>query len=426
LARPSPGAVSAAESIAKPLVKYGNARHHYTGISYFMKKGCLIAVAVAFAIGLIFVGVVIFFGFALTSGVTDAGQAFVTQIGSGKTKEAYDSASETLKSLQTPQEFEESVKKLGLTDYASVSWGNRQMENDRGQLDGTVITHSGGKIPLHVELIKESGKWKVVSLNPPEAGVGAEQTGKTVPSAEKLNAMALESLLAFNKAVKEKSFVAFQEQGSRAFRQQLSPEKLLQAFKVFVDQGIDISSIVDMQPVFDNPPAINSDGVLILKGSYPTKPQKVVFELKYVFEGGGWRVQGIDVNIPELAGKHPVRPLPTDEKLKEMASESLMAFNKAVQDKSFAAFREECSAQYREQISVEKLNEAFKEFMEKGVDISGIEKVDPAFDPTPKVDSDGVLVLSGSYPGKPTVTFKLKYVFEDDAWKIFGINVDVS
>jgi hypothetical protein len=390
-----------------------------------MKKGCLIAAAVGLA-GLIFLGVVIYFGFALTSGVADAGKTFLSQIGSGNIKEAYESASATLKSQQTEEEFEESVKKLGLTDYASASWSNRQMENDRGQLEGSVTTRSGGVIPLRMELIKESGKWKVFALSAPQAGVAAEQSAKAVPSDEKLKAMALESLLAFNKAVQDKSFAAFQEQGSSAFREQLSPEKLLAAFKGFVDQGIDISSIEKVQPVFDTPPAIDAHGVLILKGSYPTKPRPVVFELKYGFESGGWRIQGINVNVPTLAEKHPVRPTPADADLKAMALKSLLAFNQAVKDKSFAAFHEqECAAQFRNEVSVEKFNGAFKEFMDKDIDISSIEKVDPVFDAPPRVDPDGVLAVNGSYPGKPAVAFQLKYVFEDGAWKLIEINVNL-
>ena len=103
-----------------------------------------------------------------------------------------------------------------------------------------------------------------------------------------------------------------------------------------------------------------------------------------------------------------------------------MAFNKAVQDKSFADFHKECATQFREEVSVEKFNEAFKEFMDKGVDISAIEKVDPVFDAPAKVDPDGVLALNGSYPGKPVVAFQLKYVFEDDMWKLIAINVNLQ
>lgn len=237
-----------------------------------MKKGCIIAAA----IGLVFlaiIGAIVFFALSMTSGVADAGKTFLSQIGSGKITEAYESASATLKSKQTAAEFEETVKKIGLTDYASASWSNRQMENDRGQLDGSVTTRSGGKIPLHLDLIKEGGAWKIYSYDALQAGTSvekpAEKSGKAVPSDDQAKIIALKTLLAFNQAVKEKSFVAFQELGSSGFREQFSPEKLLAAFKGFIDQDVDISSIQQVQPVFDPAPAIDSNSVLLLKGLYP-------------------------------------------------------------------------------------------------------------------------------------------------------------
>ena len=148
---------------------------------HFMKKGCLIAVAV----GLAFIAIVLFFVFALTSGAVTAGNTFLSQIGSGKIADAYESASETLKSQQTVGDFEESIKKLGLADYASASWNDRQTENGRGRLGGTVTTRSGGTIPLQMELVKEAGKWKVFKLSAPEAGVVVEPSGKSVPPEEK-------------------------------------------------------------------------------------------------------------------------------------------------------------------------------------------------------------------------------------------------
>jgi len=258
-----------------------------------MKKGCLIAVGVVVAL----IAVALFFAFGLTSGVVKAGNAFLAQIGAGQIKEAYESTSATLQSQQTAEEFEESVKKLGLTDYASASWSSRQMENGRGHLEGSITTRSGGQIPLKMELVKESDAWKVFSLNAPQSGVAAEQPAQAVPSDDQLKAMALESLLAFNKAVKEKSFVAFDEQCASPFRKQLGPEKLLESFKPFVDQEIDISPIEKVEPVFENPPAIDSDDVLHLKGSYPTTPKPVVFELKYAFEDKAWKIIGINVSI---------------------------------------------------------------------------------------------------------------------------------
>ena len=85
--------------------------------------------------------------------------------------------------------------------------------------------------------------------------------------------MARDSLLSFNKAVQEKSFDTFYKQElASIFREQMTLEKFTAAFQSFFGKGYDISDIAKSEPVFDDPPAIDSDGMLALKGVYPTRP----------------------------------------------------------------------------------------------------------------------------------------------------------
>ena len=44
---------------------------------------------------------------------------------------------------------------------------------------------------------------------------------------------------------------------------------------------------------------INSDGVLMIKGYYPTTPNRIIFQLKYLQEEDEWKLVGIDVNLKE-------------------------------------------------------------------------------------------------------------------------------
>jgi hypothetical protein len=146
-----------------------------------MKKGCLIAIAAA--LGLIVI--IILLAFALTRGAVKSAENFLGLIGSVKIAAAYESASATLKSHQTLESFNQSVKDLGLTDFASASWSSRETKNDRAHLEGSIKTRAGGKIPLNMKLVKESGTWKVIYLSAPQSGVAVEQRGKQLPSDEK-------------------------------------------------------------------------------------------------------------------------------------------------------------------------------------------------------------------------------------------------
>ena len=258
-----------------------------------MKKGCLIALGIGLALILVILLVV----FGMTRGAVKAGNDFLGLLGSGKIAQAYEEASPTLKSQQTEAVFERGVRQLGLTDFASASWSNREVKNDRGHLEGSITTKSGGKIPLQMELIKEAGKWKVYGVTAPQSGVAAEPGGKQMPADEKLKAMTRESLLAFNQAVKEKSFVNFHKQISTIWQQQITPEKFMESFKPFVDKGVDLSPVKKVDPIFDDPPAIDSQGILTLKGYFPTQPAKVFFRLRYVYEHPSWKLLGIRVNM---------------------------------------------------------------------------------------------------------------------------------
>jgi hypothetical protein len=247
-----------------------------------------------------------------------------------------------------------------------------------------------------------------------------------LPKDKELKALVFDSLYAFNKAVQEKSFARFHEERlSSQFRKQFPLEKFTAAFQVFIDKGYDISSIAKSEPVFDAPPVIDSDGILILKGQYPTRPNKVTFRLTYIQEASAWKLLGINVQaIPfvENTGK-----VPSDKELKALALDSLLAFNDAIQTKSFEKFYKKISQLWQKEVTSDKLREIFQAFIDKEIDIARITNVEPVFDRAPAVNGDGLLVIKGSYPTRPNkVSFELKYVYEDENWSLAGINVQVK
>ena len=247
-----------------------------------------------------------------------------------------------------------------------------------------------------------------------------------LPKDKELKALAFDSLFAFNKAVQEKSFAQFHEERlSPLFRKQFPLEKFTATFQAFIDKGYDISNIAKSEPVFDIPPAIDSDGLLVLKGHYPTRPNKVTFKLTYIYEESAWKLLGINVQampFVENAGK-----VPTDKELKTLALDSLLLFNVAIQTKSFDNFYGHIAKLWQKETTPEKLLEIFQSFIDKKINIALIVKEEPAFDGTPAVNEDGLLAMKGSYPTQPSkVFFQLKYVYEDESWKLVGINVQVK
>ncbi len=254
--------------------------------------------------------------------------------------------------------------------------------------------------------------------------VAAHAQTLSVPSERELNALARESLLAFNRAIQAQDFTAFHKQISQAWREQITPAKLKNIFRSFIDQEIDISPVASLEPEFEAPAAIDAEGVLVLQGSYPLPHSAVQFRLKYVNEKSAWKLMGIKVDVKPSDAPGRV---PNEQDARALALESLLAFNRAVQAKNFTTFHRQIAAVWREQITPEELRKAFAPFIEQEVDISPIAGLQPVFDPAPGFDENGFLLLQGHYPTTPSkVAFKLRYIQEAGQWQLVNIAVNVS
>ena len=246
-----------------------------------------------------------------------------------------------------------------------------------------------------------------------------------VPSDKVLRALTFESMQAFNKAIEAKDFTAFYKQISALWREQITPAKLKSIFATFIEQEIDLAPALLIEPQFDQPAAIDNDGVLVIQGHYDTHPSAVQFRLKYVNEKSAWKLVGIKVDVKPTGA--PRGQVPSEREARALALESLLAFNRAVQAKNFTTFHKQIADVWRKQITAAELRKAFAPFIEQAVDISPIADLQPVFDPAPGFDEDELLLLKGYYPTRPNkVHFKLRYIQEADAWQLVNIAVNVS
>jgi hypothetical protein len=253
----------------------------------------------------------------------------------------------------------------------------------------------------------------------------ADAQPQSVPSERELKTLTRESLLNFNRAIQAQDFTAFHKQISAVWREQITPATLKGIFQTFIEQEIDLAPVASLEPVFDQPAAIDDDGVLVVQGHYPTRPSVVQFRLKYLKEKSAWRLVGIKVDVKPSS--EPGGSVPSEREARALALESLLAFNRAVQAKTFATFHKQIAEVWRKQITPEQLRKAFASFIEQEVDISPIADLQPVFDPAPGFDEDGFLQLKGHYPTTPhKVQFKLRYIQEDGQWQLVNIAINVG
>jgi hypothetical protein len=123
-----------------------------------------------------------------------------------------------------------------------------------------------------------------------------------VPEKSEIKKMTEETMTSFGEALKQKDFSDFYEDIADLWKKQTTAEKLLASFQAMAGPDFDILGIVkELKPTFDPAPEVNSDGVLIIKGFYPTKPNHLVFQLKYIEEDEEWKLVGINVKTEAAA-----------------------------------------------------------------------------------------------------------------------------
>ena len=121
------------------------------------------------------------------------------------------------------------------------------------------------------------------------------QAQNKLPTERGLEALVKSSLLSFNDANVTGNYTVFHAKLSKPFRQQFSPEKLKETFKEFAEKDIDIDIIAAMKPTYDPAPMIDDNGKLIVNGSFPTEPARVVFELDFIPSDAEWKLVRINV-----------------------------------------------------------------------------------------------------------------------------------
>jgi hypothetical protein len=116
-----------------------------------------------------------------------------------------------------------------------------------------------------------------------------------VPAARPLEALVKSSLMTFNDANVTGNYTVLHAKISKPFALKFPPDKLKETFKDFHDKSIDFDVVSAMAPVYDEPPAVDADGKLLLKGHFATEPSRVKFELDFIPSDGEWKLIAIHV-----------------------------------------------------------------------------------------------------------------------------------
>ena len=125
----------------------------------------------------------------------------------------------------------------------------------------------------------------------------AVQAQNKVPSDRVLEALVKSSLLSLNDANVTGNYAVLHAKLSKPFREQFPPEKLKDTFKEFSQGNADFDIIAAMLPTYDPRPVVDEDGKLVVKGSFPTEPSRLLFELEFIPSDGEWKLIRIHIKL---------------------------------------------------------------------------------------------------------------------------------
>lgn len=158
----------------------------------------------------------------------------------------------------------------------------------------------------------------------PPAAAQVQAAGPQIPDPEGILILIRSSLLAVTQANATGNYTVLRDLGSPAFHAANPASRLSQIFGNLRDQRLDLSPVAIVTPELTVPPAIEQ-GMLRLKGSFPTRPLSVVFDLLFQPVDGQWRLFGISVGTVQAAApaspaSATAAPSPTSAPKKPSAS----------------------------------------------------------------------------------------------------------
>ena len=237
-----------------------------------------------------------------TSDSAQTADTFLKTISSDNLNDAYELGSDDFKQAQSLDKFIDMITGSYITSYKLTEWHNRTLNSsDKNIYTGTLSGISNKSMPFNLTVVKEQGSWKIFSLTGPgRYGVGPGTWFRQVPASKELQLLAKNTMLDFDKAVREKSFVEFYN-NMWTFRSSISLWKFQATFEKFIQNNIDLSSTNVVAPTFIDEPSLErspSGTLLVTNGIFDTENGSIPFTFRYLYDHPNWKLININVGFP--------------------------------------------------------------------------------------------------------------------------------
>ncbi len=116
------------------------------------------------------------------------------------------------------------------------------------------------------------------------------------------------SLLALDQANKTGNYTVLRDLGGPGFQAANTAARLAEIFAKLRNDKVDLSGVAVIDPQLSLLPQIEANGMMHMRGFFPSVPSQVNFELIYAPVEGQWRLFGISVNIGQSGPAAPQPP----------------------------------------------------------------------------------------------------------------------
>ncbi len=240
----------------------------------------------------------------LTSDMVDSVDQFFADVQEGEVDSAYTTLSKQFQKSTSLPQLKQFLQASSLSDFESASWTSRSVKNGVGELEGSIQLKSGSSVPLKVQLVKESGAWKIFSLQSPRPGIQGQKQALSeadaqtaIPETAALISLVQNTSKIFGQSMNSRNFEAFYNILAKPWKDQSSPEILQENFKGLFGVEANWEALANLSPVFESEPQIGEDGVLQIQGRLDTQPDQLVFRHSYALEGGAWKPIGLHLQF---------------------------------------------------------------------------------------------------------------------------------
>lgn len=233
----------------------------------------------------------------LTSGMPESANSFFQTVREGRFDTAYNYLSRGFRNTVSPEELRAFLRRGSLDRYMTSAWTSRSYNGDSGELEGTIYADDGSVTPLALSFVREEGEWRIHFIDAQLPGLARKEINKDLPDKEVLDRMAADTAKLFAEAVEQKDFHQFHSSISALWASSIGPDDLLEAFQPFISKMVDLTGYDQAPPVFSEPPVVNAEGTLVLKGYFPHERGALRFRMEFVFEYPDWKLRGIDMRI---------------------------------------------------------------------------------------------------------------------------------